>query len=198
MEKQKSLAARERLMELWRAEHEAVSWTGFPEEQKHEIDGCIPGIHRTVERLAQGYFRTLRVERIGKERARILGLCASLRKKLNDADLAFYFPDDDEMQRFREALDKIARKAETQDRQAKHNANQEARSHFMGGLLNVWLKAGRTLGGANSPMVAFIRAAWPKPLFKHCPSPQAIAQWAYNEDEQKQNRRFQWLLRIHD
>jgi len=166
-------------------------WPGLSDEQKRALDAFFPDRPWTstaVEVCARQYFKKLWDEEEAKVRTRVIGLCVQLYKKLDPAEMLVHFHSDDaDIRQLFRALTHITKTENARRRQSKQNAKQEARADFMESLLDEWRDAGGNLGDASSPMVQFIKAAWPEPLVKFRPSAKAIVVWAYS-NEKKRNR----------
>jgi hypothetical protein len=167
-------------------------WAGFPEEQKREIAARFPRLDvEWIEATARTYVESTAAESDRRARDRIVGLCLKLSDELDACDhLAFAY------ETLREALNQIKTKSGKHRRQPKDNARQEARNVFMKELLDTWLVAGGELGGARSPLVAFIKAAWPQQLIRNRPTPAAIVQWVHKNEREPQRVMLVLMRRI--
>jgi hypothetical protein len=169
----------------------------FSEEQRNEIISCLPAAAdvgyaiKETELWAGLYKILLDKEHIAKKREKILGLCSKLNAELSIPNVLTIFNGSEEVFR----LSKILRTISGQKRAftTSSNASQEARNLYMEGVLQTWLKLGGKLGGAESPMVKFFCAAWPKTLSRHRPTNAAIVNWAYTFD--RGVKAFQAFLR---
>jgi hypothetical protein len=176
----------------------AKKWRGFSEQQKLEIIASHPrgeDVTHSIENAARTYIETVASEQDLKKEAEIVALCVRLNEKVKQAESTFY---QEQFQALRVALDPIAARVGRHRRvQPKDNARQDARSRYMEELLGEWVHADGQLGGAESPMIAFFRAAWPHPLLRHRPSNDPIVQWVYKH-ERTTDGIVRGLLHRHD
>ena len=172
-------------------------WRGFDDQQKLEIIACHPrgeDVTDSIEDAARTYIKSVESEQDFKKKAEIMALCVQLNEKIRESEWTFYT--DKEFQAIRLALDPIvARVGRYRRAQPKDNARQDARNRYMEELLSQWVFADGQLGGANSPMIAFFRAAWPLPLLRHRPSNDAIVQWVYKHERTEFGIVMGWIRR---
>jgi hypothetical protein len=161
----------------------AENWCGFSDQQRLEIIASHPrgeDVTDGIEAAARTYIECVEFEQNLKQEAEIVALCVRLDEKLKQFESTFYLIEE-KFRTLRVALDPIATRVDRY-RRPKDNARQDTRNGFMEKLLSEWLCAGGQLGGADSPVIAFFRAAWPHPLLRHRPSNDAIVQWVYKHE----------------
>jgi hypothetical protein len=168
----------------------------FSEQQRNEIISWLPvgaDVGYAIKKMeiwAALYKMLLDKEHIAKKREKILGLCSKLNTELNIPNVLTIFNGSEEVFKLSKILTTITgqKRAFT----TSSNASQEARNRYMEGVLQTWLKLGGKLGGPQSRMVKFFRAAWPETLRRHCPTGPAIVNWAYTFD--RDVKAFQALI----
>jgi hypothetical protein len=131
-----------------------------------------------TELHAEFYRRWMDEEQATKKMEKILGFCSRLDGQLELSDLLIYFCGDKEVWELKRILESIRSRKRAKP---SLNAKQKARNDYMEQILGDWSYLGGKLGGADSPMVAFFRAAWPKTLIRYLPTDEAIVSWAYKK-----------------
>jgi hypothetical protein len=131
-----------------------------------------------MEVAATHYKIWMDAEQMSKRQKKILGFLRKLDDQLTLSDLLIVFIGDKEVWNLKRMLESInGRKQHLTSPSL--NAKQEARNRYMELVFDCWLLMGGKLGGSNSSMIAFFRAAWPKILRRQLPTNAAIVSWAY-------------------